>query len=162
MVMSPTEIDHKEEELTDGGKSMSLAWISSFLVSVSTCVVQESDRSQERHGLKMLSWASPEHSWSPSWGTFEQDGCTVQEAWATTRDRSSCQECRWKTREDVQAQKAKGEVSKRVYETRLDAQKSFSNTRLEKYPLLKTVIRPLKSLSTERKMSTVFRTQNFP
>lgn len=45
----------------------------------------------------------------------------------------------------------------------LDAIKSFSKTRLEKYPLLQTVNRSLKSLSHfgRVKMNTVFRNTEF-
>ena len=31
-------------------------------------------------------------------GNFEQDGCAVQGAWATSRDKNRPQEGRWKTR----------------------------------------------------------------
>ena len=64
--------------------------------------------------------------------------------------------------EDVQAQKPRVKFQ-RVYETRLDGIGSFNKTRLEKYPLLQTINRSLKSLSHfgRVKMSTVFRNTEF-
>lgn len=74
---------------------------------------------------------------------FEQNECTVQEAWTANKDKTIARKVGRKPVKDRNHRSQ--EKFQRVYETTSDTTKGFSKTKLEKYALCQEIYRSLKS-----------------